>query len=137
MVFVLFGSMISYMVYRCVQTPVNLVNKEYYRDELVYQDVIDGTNKANALSGKIKLEQEQGRISVQLPPEMKNGALKGNIIFYCPSDAAKDRKLPLAADSAARQEIAAHELAPGFYKVKIEWENRGIHYFSEQPFTVL
>ena len=64
-VFVAFGSMISYMVYRCVKTPVNLVSEQYYKDELAYQNVIDGTKRANALSGKLELAQEDNGISQQ------------------------------------------------------------------------
>lgn len=140
LVFAAFGGMISYMVYRCMQTPVDLVNKDYYRDELVYQEVIDGSQKANALSGKLKLRQEAGIISLQLPEEMKNtgSGLKGTIFFYCPSDATKDRRLLLQTDSVARQEIGIEgkALRPGHYTVKVQWENKGIHYFSEQPFFV-
>lgn len=134
LVFAAFGGMISYLVYRCMQTPVDLVNKEYYRDELVYQQVIDGSQKANALSGKLKLQQEAGRISLQLPEEMKNTGIKGTIFFYCPSDAAKDRHLLLQTDSAARQEIGGGELQPGHYTLKVQWESKGVHYFTEQPF---
>jgi hypothetical protein len=140
LVFAAFGGMISYMVYRCMQTPVDLVNKEYYRDELVYQEVIDGSKKANALSGKLKLRQEAGIISLQLPEEMKNTGtgLKGNIFFYCPSDVTKDRHIILQPDSAARQEITTGDkaLLPGHYTVKVQWENKGIRYFTEQPFLV-
>ena len=136
LVFVVFGGMISYMVYRCMKTPVDLVNKEYYRDELVYQHVIDGTRKANALSGQVRLQQGSGMISLQLPVEMKNTNVNGNILFYCPSDEAKDRHLLLQVDTSARQEISTRNFLPGKYTVKIQWESRGVQYFTEQPFII-
>lgn len=137
LVFVVFGGMIGYMVYRCMQTPVDLVNKEYYRDELVYQKVIDGTHKANALSGKLRLQQLPGGISLQLPEEMKATVVKGTIVFYCPSDAARDRHWPLQVDTDARQEISNRDVLPGHYTVKVQWESGGIQYFVEQPLTVV
>jgi hypothetical protein len=136
LVFAVFGGMISYMVYRCMQTPVNLVNKEYYKDELVYQQVIDGARKANALSGKVKLQQEAAAISLQFPVEMKSGEVRGTVLFYCPSDKAKDRQLPLILDAGARQEIGTSYFLPGHYNVKIRWENKGVAYFTEEPFTI-
>ena len=45
---------------RCMQTPVDLVSEHYYKDELAYQQVIDGTRKANALSGKVGLTLTRG-----------------------------------------------------------------------------
>ncbi len=37
----------SYMIYRCMNVPVNLVSKAYYKDEIAYQEVIDA--KKNTL----------------------------------------------------------------------------------------
>ena len=136
LVFVAFGGMIGYMVYRCMQTPVDLVNKEYYRDELAYQNVIDGSHRANALSGKLRLQQLPGMIALQLPGEMKATGIKGTIQFYCPSDVTRDRHWPLRVDAGARQEIPIQDVLPGHYSVKVQWESGGVTYFVEQPLTV-
>jgi len=87
--FIVFAMGIVYLAYRCMQVNTALVTKEYYKDELKYQDVIDGTKMANALSGKIELIQNGESISVQLPAEMKNEKVSGNIWFYCASDVKK------------------------------------------------
>jgi hypothetical protein len=136
LVFVVFGSGISYMVYRCMQTPVNLVSEHYYKDELAYQQVIDGTRQANALSGKVGLTITAGAICIQLPPEMRDRQVRGNIEFYCPSDAARDRHLPLSIERGGREDIAVADLRSGHYTVKIAWTAAGIGYFSEQSFIV-
>lgn len=136
LVFVLFGGMISYMVWQCILIPVDLVNKEYYRDELVYQRVVDGTKRANALSSSVRMQQEEDSIRLQWPEEMKHTALKGSILFYCASDAAKDRRLSLQVDSTGRQMISTGVLMPGRYIVKIQWSEGEAEYFSEQPFTI-
>ncbi len=135
-VFVIFGGLISYMVVRCMQTPVNLVNKEYYRDELAYQQVIDGARKANALSSKVRLHQAGRDLYLQLPEEMKHTVVKGTILFYCPSDAGKDRRLMLQVDSTARQVISSLGFLSGQYRVKVQWESEGAQYFTELPFTI-
>ncbi len=137
LVFIVFGGLISYMVYRCVQTPVDLVNREYYKDELVYQDIINGAGKANALSTKVSLLQVDKQITLQLPVEMKSGPVKGSVLFYCPSDGTKDRRMVLHPDANARQLISTESIIHGHYTVKITWECQGVHYYTEEPFTVI
>ena len=136
-VFIAFAGLMSYMVYRCIMTPVDLVTSEYYRDELVFQKVIDGSEKANALSSKVLLQEQGGHITVQLPGEMKNEQINGSLLFYCPSDAAKDRKLVLQVDATAKQQLDVKNFLPGNYLVKIQWENKKNHYYTEQPFRIL
>jgi len=136
LVFVVFGGGISYMVFRCMQTPVDLVSDHYYKDELAYQQVIDGTRQANALSGKVALSLTAGGIRIQLPPEMSNRMVRGSIQFYCPSDAVRDRSMPLSIESGGRVDIAVHNLLSGHYIVKVSWAAGGVGYFAEQPFLV-
>lgn len=137
LVFIAFALSLSYMVYRCMQLPVDLVSKDYYRDELAYQQVIDGAGKAGQLSSKVQLRQDTGYIVVQLPPEMCNRAVKGNILFYCAANAGRDRQLALQPDTAARQLISTRSFIPGNYTVKITWEAGGVQYYSEEAFHVL
>ena len=136
LVFISFAGLMSYMTYRCMQTPVDLVTKEYYRDELAYQQVIDGTKKANALSGKVTLHHQSGQIIVQFPQEMKDSPIKGAILFYCPADATRDRRLSLELDADGKQSIDAKAFHSGRYVVKIEWESHQTTYYSELNFII-
>jgi DUF1365 family protein len=135
-VFIAFGSMISYMVYRCMNTPVNLVSEQYYKDELAYQKVIDGSREANALSGKMSIAQAGGGIRLLLPAEMLGKAVSGTILFYCPSDVTRDRIVSLHIDGTRQQEIGHGAVPDGHYTVKVNWEAGGVHYFMEQPFII-
>jgi hypothetical protein len=137
LVFAAFGGMISYMVYRCVQTPVNLVSAEYYRDELVYQDVIDGRKKADALSGKVELKQEGSYISIRFPQEIRGSKSDGTIRFYCPSDATKDWKVALSLNPDGTQLVSTKTISPGHYVVKISWETNHSRFYTEEPFIVM
>lgn len=135
-VFALFGSSMSYMVYRCMETPIDLVSKEYYKEELAYQQVIDGTRRANALSQQPHLSTTDAGLQLQLPPEMKQKTLTGQIRFYCPADAARDRDIPLRPDADGSQTIPKQALAPGQYTVSVSYSEGGVNYFSQQPFTI-
>ena len=79
LVFVLFVSLIATLVYKSIHTNFELVTKEYYKDELVYQQVIDGTNNANKLGGVTTVSSDEQFVNITLPAEMKNQELKGNI----------------------------------------------------------
>lgn len=136
LVFVVFGGGISYMVYRCMETPVDLVSEHYYKDELAYQQVIDGTHQANALSARVALTLTAQGIRIQLPPEMREKQVRGTIEFYCPADASRDRSLPLSIGRDGQQDLTIADLKPGHYTVKIAWNTGGIGYFAEQPLIV-
>jgi len=135
-VFALFASMMSYMVYRCFNVPVDLVSNEYYKDEIAYQQVIDGTKNANALSSKTIVKEIQSEILIQLPEEMKNKTIKGKILFYCPSNLENDKKVDLSTDLNGTQNIDAKKISKGNYTVKIDWTDNNKLYHVEQPVTI-
>ncbi len=137
LVFIIFASGMIYLAYRCMHVDTDLVTKEYYKDELRYQDVIDGTKSANALSSKVQITQQNEMIRVQLPDEMKNGKVSGSIWFYCASDAKKDRHIPIQLNTDAFQQINKNILLRGTYTVKFDWTSNNKHYYSEEPFTIL
>jgi nitrogen fixation protein FixH len=137
LVFIVFAGGMSYMVYRCMQSPVVLADKEYYKNELAYQQVIDGTNKANALSMPVRLNSAENKIIVEFPPEMRDLPLNGHVLFYCAADESKDRNVKLDISGGGRLEIDRKLLVPGYYTVKITWRSGSNDYYAEQPFSVL
>ena len=136
LVFVAFTALMSYMTYRCVNTPVELVASEYYRDELAYQQVIDGTKNANALSRKVSISQEAGKIVIEFPPEMVNSHLGGSILFYNAANLSRDRNIKLNIETGGKMEFDAKLLGPGQFTVKITWNTNKTDYYSEQEIMV-
>ena len=137
LVFAAFAGLLSYMTYRCFAVPVDLVSTEYYKDEISYQDIIDGTKNANALNGKTSVEANGKDVVVQLPTEMKGHLVKGTILFYSPSQRENDRHVTLATDNDAKQLIDVKTLIKGNYTVKIDWKENSNHYYAELPLKVL
>jgi len=130
--FIVFAILMSWLVYRAFQTDFQLVEKEYYKSELRYQEVIDGTKRVNALASEVSLSQENETIILQLPDEMNNLPVVGTIWFYCAYDGAKDIRLELKPDAAGKQQIASAALQPGTYTAKIQWKQAGKDYYSER-----
>jgi hypothetical protein len=135
--FLVFAGMMFYLVYQSMHTRYDLVSKEYYKDELKYQQVIDGTNRANGLSSQVTVAQTGNDIIIRLPNEMKNTVVTGNMLFYCADNAQKDKTMALRVNADAIQTIHCNQFIPGNYTVKISWESNRRQYYSEVHITII
>lgn len=134
--FIIFAGMMGYMVYRCFGSNFELVENEYYKSELKYQEVIDGTLHADSLSSSPLIQQSGNNLVLQLPAEMKNASISGSVLFYCAYDSKKDKKIILSVDKNGSQSFN-HLVTPGIYTVKIDWNMNGKNYYSEKNITIL
>ena len=135
--FIAFALMMGYLAYRAFGTNFELVGKDYYKDELRYQQVIDGTGRANLLSTVVELRQSSDTISLQMPEEMRNKNISGAILFYCAYDSKKDRKFELNIGNDGLQFFNTSKVPPGLYTVKVDWNNEGKNYHTEKNLTIL
>ncbi len=135
-VFIAFAAFIFFLIYKTTQSHFDLVSKDYYKDELAYQQVIDGTNLANKLSSGIQVQQQNDQISIQFPQEMKQKKAEGTIFFYCSADSGKDKKINIQLSEEAVQIIPAKDILPGKYVLKINWKTDNQNYYNEQPVTI-
>ncbi len=135
-VFIAFAAFIFFLIYKTTQSHFDLVSKDYYKDELAYQQVIDGTNLANKLSSGIQVQQKKDQISIQFPQEMKQKKAEGTIFFYCSSDSRKDKKINIQLTEEAVQIIPAKDILPGKYVLKINWKTDNQNYYNEQPVSI-
>lgn len=130
--FILFGILMFYLVYQSLHTNFELVSKDYYQDELVYQQVIDATKNANDLGSKTTITQNGAAVYLQMPAEMANHSIAGQVYFYCASDSKKDRTIKLAPDATGLQVISiGKELTIAAYRVRISWEANGRKYYHD------
>jgi hypothetical protein len=134
--FLAFAGMIIYLVFQSMHTHYDLVSNEYYKEELQYQQVIDGTSRANQLSSRATVTQSGKQLTVQLPNEMKQKVVTGSLLFYSADNAQKDKKIALQVNAEATQFIDSRAFVPGNYTLKIRWETNGEQYFAEVPVTI-
>src|SRR5687767_12771606 len=121
LVFTAFAGLMSTLVYMCTKQQFDLVSKDYYKDELRYQDKIDGKNNANKLS-ELVINQNSENLVIKLPQELNGLAVSGQAWFYCPTDAAKDQKVTLDTDAEGRQFISKAKFAKAKYLLKLNWK---------------
>ena len=135
-IFVFIG-MMGYLVYQCLNTKYELVANDYYKQELQYQKIIDGRNNADALTSQPSIQLADGKISIQLPNEMKNIPVNGHVYFYCPTAESSDRFLPFQPNAEGTQILDAKTLQPGNYTVKLDWTANNRYYYTEKQLNIL
>ncbi len=131
-VFIVFAALMATLVYKATQTKFELVSKNYYQDELRYQDKIDGAANA-ALEAPISIQVNDEIISIEFPDAQKNANITGEAWFYCSVDATKDKRFVLSVDSTGIQRIERKGLQKGDYQIKISYEiNQKKYYVAQQ-----
>lgn len=128
--FVVFAAFIGTLVTVCVKQDINLVSKNYYKDELDYQDQITRINNAarlpvNPIVGKIGS-------ALRISFESNLSVAKGELKLFCPSDPEMDRAFALSLDSGNSQSFDVSAAKPGMYKAKLLWTMDGKEYFVEE-----
>ena len=127
--FVLFTLFIGTLVGICVKQDISLVSKNYYKDELGYQQQIVRINNAKTLSRKPAIVKDGSVLHVTFNDGL--AADKGELKLFCPSDPAMDRSFLLSPESGSQSfDIASSK--SGMYKAKLQWTMGGKEYFIEE-----
>jgi nitrogen fixation protein FixH len=115
-----------------------LVEADYYKRGLDYQQRIDNLNRANALATDLSITYAADAQTVELgyPPAPHHDGSDGTIVLYRPSEARWDRTYRVAPDSAGRQVIDISDLPPGLWRVKVDWSGGGDRYYAETALVI-
>jgi hypothetical protein len=129
--FILFGAFIATLVTICVRQDINLVTKDYYREELEYQRQIDRIAHTAMLSERPSIKVEGGGLLKIIYPDfarVQNGALE----LFRPSDARMDRKFELKRTKELSQFVSTAGMIKGMYRARLRWTMNGEEFFLEQ-----
>ncbi len=126
-----FVVLIVTMVAMTMSQKVDLVSKDYYAQELKFQDKIDQSNRANALIEPLNWMVSNGKIEINFPKEFKNQKITGTINLFRPSDASLDKKIAVSSMQNGKQIISTSTLKAGVYKIQIEWKVGDESFYNE------
>ncbi len=120
-----------------LRNSMDLVRADYYEAEVRFQQHIDQANRARAWQSEIAIEYKaaDNLLLVRLPRAHLSQNPVGAIHLYRPSDAALDRKVPLALDSTGLQRISTGDLRRGLWKVRLAWSAGGEEFFTDTAFV--
>ena len=131
-----FVGLIVTMVIMSLHQKLDLVSEDYYNKELIYQDKIDEMKNANTLTSTITHSFTNSNIELQFQPEFKSKKISGEIVFFRPSDAAKDFETPITLNEDGQQKVGLNKLSKGMYKMQISWKADSKSYFSEETIVI-
>ena len=123
-------------IYFAFHQDVNLVKKDYYQDEIKYQDRIEEIERTAKLTDNLKIKIINGSIVLSFPDNIDKKALKGNILLYRPSDRRYDISLPISVDSLNMQSLQTDNMIAGMWKAQVKWQIDTLSYYTEKIIMV-
>ena len=130
-------AVVSYAVFASRQN-LDLVQKDYYEEELRFQHQIDASQRARTSSQPATCaydgSKEQLMIFVPVPPGQTS--LRASVTLYRPSDASLDQTLQLALSSEGTQHLNVRSLRPGLWRVRLSWAVGEQEYFHADSLVV-
>jgi len=126
-----FVALILTLAITCFGQKSELESKDYFAKELKFQNQIDATNNANALTQAIEHSVKGKSVSIKIPIELLSTDFKGSVDFIRPSDASKDKSIALLPNENGELFINDPTFIKGVYKMKISFTSKGKDYFEE------
>ena len=130
-VYITFVAGMGILVFKASSEKFDLVTKDYYDQELKYQQVIDQAANSSKLSAPLTIDKKEGELRISFPDEMKNKKKLVDFYLYYAADAKKDFRKSF--------ELNGNELIQtlpvgmkGMYELKLSWETEGVKYYFEK-----
>lgn len=134
-VYIVFIAGILYMVFKSSGENQDLVTKDYYEQELKYQQVIDDAERANTLSSDVTFELKGDQMEIKLPKEMEGRKSSVKILLYCTADKRKDITAEQDTETAMLN-LPVTKNNKGLHELKVSWITEGKSYYSEQKLII-
>jgi hypothetical protein len=129
--FVLFVAFIATLVTVCVRQDISLVTKDYYQDELAYQDQLDRLTNTKELVEKPSIKVTDGT-SLEISFAHFNEIEKGKLQLFFPSNEKMDRHYPITASNERQQYYTLADLPKGMYRARLQWTMHGKEFYMEE-----
>lgn len=131
-----FVCFMTFLVVSAFRQNFDLVAEDYYGKELAFQSQIEKQKNQQEMKSPISWEISDDTLVIAFPAEVAGKTLTGEVFFFRPSDAKKDRTVALAADTNGIQKISAAILSKGMYRLQIDYAAGGKKYYSEQNIMI-
>ncbi len=128
--FVLFAAFIGILVVICVRQDISLVSKNYYQEELAYQQQIDRMNNTARLGEKPTIAITGQTLEIQF--SQFNNLESGEVKVFRPSDLRFDKQFILHTSTETTRRFDISSFPKGMYRVKMCWSMKDKKYYVEQ-----
>lgn len=130
-VYIIFVAGIGFLVFKASSQKFDLVTKDYYDQELKYQEVIDQSANTAKLSTSLIVEKSASELSITFPAEMRSKEKRIDFYLYYPADAKRDFRKSININGNEFTQ-ALPEAMKGKYELKLSWEVDGVKYYFEK-----
>jgi hypothetical protein len=133
---VCFVALITSLVTISTNSKAELVAKDYYAQELKYQERIDAIDNEKKLQKSIDLVLQKDSIILSCSMAEIGPDFSGEMLFFRPSDSSKDLKLKMSFSKIGIQSISKNALSRGVYKICLSWKSNRTNYYKEQIINI-
>ncbi len=123
------------MVFISMKQTNEIIDANYYEKELKYQSVIDGKNNLLELGKSVSIEKDSLYVTIVVPDLATTQLDSGTIEFIKLSSSKHDRSIIMKPENAGVYQIPKTWLAKGWYKIRVNWSNKGMPYYHEESFN--
>lgn len=128
--FVAFAGFIATLVVVCVKQDISLVSKDYYKEELNYDQQIARLTNADELTTKPYVVKTSDALVITYPDFSR--ITKGELKLFRPSDSKLDKSFTINPANGETQAIDIKDMPRGMYKAQLQWSMNGKEYFIEE-----
>ena len=121
-----------------VRQDMDLVRNDYYEQEILFQGHLDAVSRTKPFAEQTGASYDAGSeaLLLRVPAIHVSGDLVGKAHLYRPSNARLDQYFGLRPDAFGRHALLLRGLAPGLWKVRLEWTSGGEDYLSEHSLII-
>jgi nitrogen fixation protein FixH len=121
---------------------VGLVKKDYYADDLAYQQHFNKLQNEKRSVERLKIERTviarneatEGSLILQFPKTQTPP--NGTITFFRPSKVGIDQTFDLKTDADNSMIIPTKAMIRGMWKIQIDWTANGTAFYREENITL-
>lgn len=125
-----FMAMIITLVTASSHQKIDLVSKDYYKDEIAYQDVLNASKNQAQLATNPDIHANSSEVVIEFPADVAKQVLKGNVNFYAAVNKEWDKNFAInvAGNKMVIPRSALHDIV---YQLKISYTADGKQYYYE------
>jgi nitrogen fixation protein FixH len=127
-------STVGFVVY-AMSRDVNLVSEDYYARALAHDGRVQALANADALGAGVGATVAAEHVRVRVPAAMAS-LVRGTVTLYRPADARADRTVALVPAADGTQSLTIAGLAPGLWRLQMQWSADGHDYYAERDIRI-
>jgi nitrogen fixation protein FixH len=131
--FILFVGTLVFVLYQSRQVHDSLVVKNYYDEDINYQQHYDKKQNTADLDIKVKIQYSKDNKEVALTfPTDSVSAISGTIMLYNPYTEFSDVKYDFNLGKEAVYILPVDKIKSGRWKLKMDWKRGNKAYYQEE-----